>query len=308
MLVGCSLAFDFPLAKVTIKIVDEGGNPIDAAKASISFELPKGSEQGIRDVAEKGVTGADGVFSASSRTGTLIAYSAEKQGYYKSYGEYHFATSANGRWQPWNPEFKLVLRKIENPVPMYARDTKMSPISLLEANKGVGFDFIEYDWIAPYGKGKHADLIFKTNVNYNNENDYNYTLTVTFPNKFDGIQLVKEDLRFGSQFKLPRIAPSSGYKSELIRSRVKLPNESIKDDYMVDNNYIFRIRSEEQNGKLIRAMYGKIQGDIRFSIKITGKASILFKYYLNPDYSTNLEFHPKQNLFTNLDSTEQVGL
>src|SRR6266511_636217 len=86
--VGCSRAFDYPEAKVTMKIIDEDGKPIEAANASITFELPKRNGEGI--YSEKGVTRADGVFSASGRTAINIAYGAEKQGYYESFGEYHF--------------------------------------------------------------------------------------------------------------------------------------------------------------------------------------------------------------------------
>lgn len=306
MMAGCSRTY--PEAKVTIKIVDEGGNPIEAADAGVTFELPKGREQGIKNVTERGLTGVDGVFKASNRTGIDIAYGAEKQGYYKSYGEYHFTSSANGRWQPWNPEFKLILRKIEKPVPMYARDTHRSPITLPAANKAIGFDLMKYDWVPPYGKGEHADFIFKLTGTDVKENEYNYKIDITFANKFDGIQFVKEDRRQGSLLKLPRFAPETGYAGTISRSKSRVPGGPARSDTEDDNNYIFRIRSEVKNGKLMRAMYGKIQGDIVFGLGKSNKVPIIFKYYLNPDYSKNLEFDTKQNLFKNLDSLERVGL
>jgi len=297
----------FPVAKATIKVVDELGNPIEGAKVSIGFQLSKGfMEQGIKDVSESGITGSDGVFSASHRTAIDIAFGAEKQGYYESYGKYHFTTSKIGRWQPWNPEFTLVLRKIGNPVPMYA--CQLKTITLPYANKKIGFDLIEYDWVSPYGKGKHADFIFRLEGKYNNEYEFDNTLTLTFANKFDGIQLVTEDLKFGSQFKLPRFAPETGYQNILTRYESRTPGQPYKSDSKEDNNYIFRIRSEEKNGKLLRAMYGKFQGDINFGVDRTRKVSITFTPYLNPDYSRNLEFDPKQNLYKDLKSFEHVGL
>ena len=64
-------------------------------------------------------------------------------------------------------------------------------------------------------------------------------------------------------------------------------------------HYIFRIRSEEENGKFKRAMYGKIISDIEISnpSKRGKLPGIEFKYYLNPDYTTNLEYDPEENLF-----------
>ena len=97
---------------------------------------------------------------------------------------------------------------------------------------------------------------------YNSEVDFDTRLELSFPNKLDGIQLVKENRRFGSDLKLPRMAPETGYQNKLIRSRSRVPGAPGEDDQKEDNNYIFRVRSEERNGKLVRAMYGKIHGDI----------------------------------------------
>ncbi|EKD87751.1 MAG: hypothetical protein ACD_35C00234G0001, partial [uncultured bacterium] len=60
MLVGCSRAFDYPEAKVTVKVVDELSNPVENGEVLIGFQKPKRSEQGAIEIAERGVTGADG--------------------------------------------------------------------------------------------------------------------------------------------------------------------------------------------------------------------------------------------------------
>lgn len=305
---GCSCAIDLPEAKVTVKVVDEDAKPLENVEVLIGFMAKHGIEGRIKETAEKGITSSDGVFSASKRTTDHIAYSAEKLGYYKSRGDHHFSTSTNGRWQPWNQEFTVVLRKIENPVPMYARNTHMNLITLPVSNKAIGFDLIEYDWVSPYGKGKHADLIFKLSGTYVNEREFDNKLEVTFSNKFDGIQLIKENRRQGSMLKLPKVAPEIEYKTKLVKLMSREPGKPLKRDVEDDNNYIFRIRAEEKDGKLIRAMYGKIHGDFEYDIDSENKAKIVFKYYLNPDYTRNLEFDPNNNLFRNLKSTEQVGL
>jgi len=305
---GCSSALDYPEAQITIKVVDEDGKPIEGAKAGITFEVPKGTSQGINDVTIEEITNTTGVLTAKHRTFDKIGYGATKYGYYESLGEFKFEKIKNGRWQPWNPEFMLVLRKKENPVPMYARNTQMTPIILPAANKSIGFDLMEYDWVTPYGKGKQADIIFKMTGSFINKDEFSNKLEVNFSNKFDGIQLVKEDRRYGSMLKLPRLAPETGYNGNLIRSISRMPGKPLKEDTEENNNYIFRVRSEEKDGKLIRAMYGKIQGDIEFGVKNANQAVIVFKYYLNPDYTRNLEFDPKQNLFNNLKSFERIGL
>lgn len=258
---------------------------------------------------EKTVTGTinkDGTFTAKCRTNGLVGGNVKMEGYYDSSFDYPFNKKKNGKWLPWNPVISIVMRKIQNPVPMYA--CQLRTITLPDANKKIGFDLIEYDWVQPYGKGKHADFIFSLEGKYNNEYEYDNTLTLTFTNKFDGIQLVIESIKFGSQFKLLRYAPETGYKNILTRFESRTPGQPHKSDSKEDKNYIFRIRSEVKNGKLLRAMYGKLKGDINFGVDRTRKISITFTSYLNPDYSRNLEFDPKQNLYRDLKSFECVGL
>ncbi|MHB8881740.1 MAG: hypothetical protein ACYC69_09590 [Thermodesulfovibrionales bacterium] len=107
-------------------------------------------------------------------------------------------------------------------------------------------------------------------------------------------------------FKLPRYAPEEGYQNTLTRYINRHGVGATENDFSDENNYIIRIRSEEKDGKLIQAMYGKIQGDIEFYPGDSKTASIGFKYFLNPDYTRNLEYG--ENLFKNLKSTEQVRL
>ncbi|ABQ27187.1 hypothetical protein [Geotalea uraniireducens] len=316
---GCLWAFTIPDAKITLRVVDETGEPVKNVKIEMGFQVPRKGEQGIDSESIKGETDAKGLFTASGRTIRDIGYEANKEGYYESYGEYKFKVIEGNRWQPWDQIINVVLRKIENPVPMYARDSKMSKKmqipDLADVKSGVGFDLMEYDWVAPYGKGIHSDLIFKLNnkyfkflPNYVIDYEYDSELTITFSNRYDGIQLIKDSRRFGSKFKLPRYAPEDGYNKSMSATRKVSLKEPVKQSFKDDNNYIFRIRSEEKDGKLIRAMYGKIQGEIEFNPKGLNTAVIIFRYYLNPDYTRNLEYDPKRNLFKNLEKIEYVGL
>ena len=297
-----SLSFGMPQAKITIKVINEDGMPASSEEVKVGFA------QGIKDVIITGFTDGNGAYSVTNQTIGQIGCEVVKEGFYKSYVEYRFGDIKNDMWQPWNPDVRTILRKIEKPVPMYARRTKMSGLEMPVVGKEVGFDLLEYEWMPPFGKGKHADFIFKLDKRMTSEDDFESTLTLTFPGKYDGIQLIKEDLRYGSVFKLPRFAPVTGYQQILTRLIRRSPGKPIEVDFQDDNNYIFRVRSEVRNGKLLHAMYGKIQGDIEVYPGNSKTAAIVFKYYLNPDYTRNLEYDPNRNLFQNLKSFEQVGL
>lgn len=286
-----SNAFAKSFAKITLKVVDENGFAIEGARVGMSFLIYAEGGWGSKTKEVVGYTDSSGLFSESAFSDNDIGFNITKDGYYQSFGDYKFKESSLGRWEPWNPEIKVVLRKIGNPVPMYVRDTSsMRPVLEIPVNgKAVGFDLMESDWVSPYGKGKHPDMFFRLDRKFISRDDFEGTLTITFPNKYDGIQLVKYNRKRGSNFKLPRIAPEDGYQSKLVRTFSKKPGEPYKRSAEEDNNYIFRVRSEEKDGKFFRAIYGKIHGDFRFDMRGSKTASILIKYFLNPDYTRNLE-------------------
>lgn len=286
--------------KITIKVISEDGSPVDGARVGIGFDdvRSKSKENSVI-----GFTDDQGLFSGSETTTSgYMAFNITKHGYYKTTGDYQFIDRKTFGWEPWNPELKVVLRKIENPVPMYARQAK---IELPVSENDVGFDLVEYDWVIPYGKGKYSDFIFNLNRNFTAWNDQHCILIIKLNNSYNGIQLHEDDRRVGSEFKLNRYAPSSNYKNEqklFINASNGVWNSNVKNT----DNYYFRIRSQEKDGKLYKAMYGKISGHLDFSPINSKTAIIVFNYYLNPDYTRNLEFDTKRNLFGNLPDLEQV--
>jgi hypothetical protein len=297
----------FDQAKLTIKVIDEKGSPVELANVRIGFETT--TSKGRIENGVDGVTKSDGIFSGSASCKGHVGFRINKTGYYESYGSYDFTSKNSFRWEPWDPTITVVLKKIENPVAMYARDTRLSPIAVPEVGKDLGFDLIVYDWVIPYGHGNHSDIVFNLYLLDNGGNDFEYQLKLKFLNRFDGIRSFEENKNNRSSLQLPKNAPIEGYKKDLVVF-LKGVKRGAKHSWKSNRNYIFRIRSEEEKGKLKKAMYGKILSDIEIANpRRKGELpTINFKYYLNPDYSRNLEFDPNQNLFKNLKSFEQVGL
>lgn len=307
MIVTYSFAFGTSIAKVTLKVVDEDGNPIQNAKVGVGFRIYTQGGWGSKEKGVDGVTDKQGIFSTSALADDYVGFYANRDGYYESEGHYKFKERSLGRWEPWNPELKVVLRKIINPVPMYARDTKKSGLKIPVSNKAIGFDLIEFDWLSPYGKGKYADFYFKLSGTFVSKSEYNMQLVLSFKEKYDGIQVVEEDRSSGSVLKLPRFAYETGYNKERMLYWKEGPKQKTETNFVRNNNnYIFRVRSEEKDGKFYRAMYGKILGDIEFYPESKNSADIVLKYCLNPDYTRNLEYGG--NLFKNLPDFERVGI
>ena len=211
----------------------------------------------------------------------------------------------------------MILRSIVDPIPMYARDSSdsRSIIEIPVVGKEIGFDLMKFDWVDPYGKGETSDFIFKVDRDYKVKDDFEVSLTLSFPNPHDGIQLLSNESSEyfnSSYFSFPRHAPISNYAKTIIkRYSCKRVNQYEVKEVKNDNssaNYFFRIRSEIESGKTVKSMFGKIHGDIWFSPRGSDTAKIYFKYYLNPDYTRNLEFDPKRNLFDDLPKSERIGI
>ena len=295
-----------PEARITVRIIDQDGAAVQGAEVRIGFEYNTGF--GTKSEEKRGTSDQEGLFSASGKTSGYVAYAATKQGYYRSEGQpYRSFTKEDGRWQPYNPTLDLVLKRVINPVPMFAR---LVETDVPVADEPVGYDLAEGDWVAPHGRGKVSDFVFKVTKRVASYKDYGGELLLTFSNKFDGIQDFTAPPKKGSELRSPHQAPENGYIGSLSLLRGS-SEKGIYGQPKEDRNYLFRVRTiVDEKGQIVSALYGKIYGDVDFDPRESkGAAFLRLSYYLNPKPNDrNVEFDPKRNLFTGLKSTEQVIL
>lgn len=289
--------------KVTLKVVDEAGQPVAGAKAGVGYYTNSVG------TAIKGLTDTNGIFKVSRRAHSgILGFSAEKAGYYPT-REPSYELGFTYDPVTWNSTHTLVLKKIGQPVPMYARNAR---IEIPDVNKSIGFDLVEFDWVAPYGRGKQADFIFKAERDWVNRNNFNSAIKLTFSNKSDGLVPVSVPLNQGGELRLSAIAPSDGYISELLKHLSHTPAGGWIDnerDGNKEQNYYFRIRTVlDEQGNVKSAQYGKIYGDFALDPINSKTIKVFFTYYLNPEpNSRNVEFDPKRNLSKNLSNMEGVS-
>src|SRR5256885_2255823 len=113
---------ELPIARLTLRAVDEQGNPISGATVRMSFEEAIPQWGGGRLVPVTGLTNGVGEFTGEGHSLDIKGGQIEKPGYYSSSPEsFKFKTVVSGKWQPWNPTLNVVLKKIVRPVPMYAK-------------------------------------------------------------------------------------------------------------------------------------------------------------------------------------------
>lgn len=296
--------------KATLKILGEDGLPVVAANVSVFYTLPPlafPDDSGKYNGKFSGVTDTNGIFSAThvDRTGAL-RFQLEKAGYYAS--DYTRtmqdpADNSNDR----NISLTMVLKKIVQPIPMYAKRLTSEPTIFNKTGRppisftnSAGYDLMAGDWDAPYGKGRAADLVVTEAFDKKSVADYDYKLTITFPNIRDGIQeFAVPPAEKCSALRSPYQAPASGYESQLVRENFHHPGQPGQSDYDESRNYFFRVHTIlDENGNIKSALYGKIYGD---------PERMNFRYYLNPTPNDrNVEFDPEQNLIKDLKFNEQV--
>ncbi|HTY88067.1 MAG TPA: hypothetical protein VMB80_11425 [Candidatus Acidoferrum sp.] len=315
--IGCAFGQLLPTYKwaATVKVVGEDGAPVAGADVAVSYNiLPAPSDPNQKSYGEiKGLTDTNGMFSASHTDSSWsLGINIEKAGYYTTHighelyqpGQLDDKTVAASR----NPTIAVTLKKIGKPIPMYAKRINSEPVIFKKTGRppiaftnSVGYDLMAGDWVAPCGKGQATDLVVTEAFDKKSVSDYDYKLTISFPNAGDGIQeFAVPETEKGSGLRSPHEAPADGYQSQLVRENFHHPGQAGKSDYDENRNYFFRVRTVlDSNGNVKSALYGKIYGD---------PDQMNFRYYLNPTpNSRNMEFDSRQNLFKNLPSLDQVS-
>lgn len=277
----------WPKFGVRFNVVDDADAPLKDASATLYYSTESDFGNSVETNAT-GLTDSNGVFMASVRpTSGLMAMIVKKDGYYESREGLELGDREDYDPVKWNPTLSFLLKKIIKPIPMYARWVNLGmPVF----DQPAGFDLMNGDWIAPYGKGSNSDLYFTAHlIKTNGESDY--TLTVSFPNPGDGIQEFKMPatrISQGSTLRSSQAAPPNGYSPKWVQYDKRRPGKPIATNRDENRNFYFRIRTVlDKDSNIVSANYGKIYGDF-----------MQFRYFLNPTPNDrNVEFDPRHNLF-----------
>ena len=292
----------------TAKVVDEERQPLSNASVSAAF-----LGIGVNSVIQEGISDTNGevrFIGATSIFGNAN-FGVTAKGCYESIEVIKFKEIVAGRWQPWNPVVTAMVRRILNPIPMYAKQVE---IKLPAENTLLCFDLEQGDWVSPYGTGQTTDFQFICSKRVSGWSDFDCSFVLVFSNKFDGI--IENNNRFvDSKFHYPRFVPETDLFSTNLSFRITEDSKTRRHGDLdvfcggnPEKSYFFRTRSKKDlNGNLIEANYGKIDGQFRFIGAAAAESKIMFTYYLNPTPNDrNMEFDPKRNLLQNLKSTEEV--
>lgn len=289
--------------RLTLRVIDDEGNPVDGALARIAAGGRPNADRPSPTVFVEGMTNEFGIFSGEIRAwdASDAGYRVEKDGHYLVWLPFraHRRTFAT-RWDPWNPTIPVILKRIKNPIPMYA---KRFVAELPVENENVGYDLVVGDWVEPFGSGRTADILFRGWAEWQDRRNCSADLTATFPGEGNGLIPHIVERPQDTVLRMPYEAPEEGYLAQRewrIRRRydekAKEPIEYVGKADSTENFFI-RVRAEvNERDEVVRAMYGKIHAPFDFGPSKNGLPIFSMTYFLNPDGTRNVEFDPKQNL------------
>lgn len=287
--------------RINIITVDDSGIPIENSKITIGYSSGGGwSPFKLRYHTKHLITNSNGksiyrdmingpnIFGVVKKDGFYDTSFEIKSTDFKLDSSYHVDYK-----ETFKEPLVLYMKKINKNVQMYAKEA----VVYFPSNEGsFGYDLVNGDLVAPYGKGVSNDFIFLLStkqVKYGeNKTRIMPMIDIQFSSKNDGIVpfMVRETSIQKSELRSSQEAPLSGYFSSLNDAI-----NTIKGEYSkYDINYYFRVRSDEM------PMYGKIYNDFVPGLYSKG-IRVEFIYFLNPDGTKSVEYDPKGNLLKNIN-------
>lgn len=300
-------------ATVTIAVTTETGMALSNATVTIAFHQPKTDNawDGLKSVEKIGLTDTTGCFTACEKTVSSIGYVVQCQGYYRSDQFCRMRLDRKGNPLPFSSPIGVVLRKKENPIAMFAK--RYLTIKIPVPNTALGYDLLTGDWIAPYGKGKEADLLFTVERSVTNDQRA-YVFTLAMARKNDGfVPIPVKDTYPLSELRFPRCAPDADYSMKNIIIGYDDVAKSNTCSVATQNAFI-RVRTElDEQGRVKKALYGKLVGPsggvLHVPYRKDRNFTMDFTHYVNPTPNDrNVEFNTASNLFTDLTAVEGILL
>lgn len=313
LLLGC-IAHGQTQHDLTLRVVDDTGQPLSGAQATIRFLTARGED------VNSGRTSDQGEYRAHSELALGTFLKAEKDGHYLAQID---NTGDFSRFiPPGTATVTLVLPRVLNPIPL--RVLRLD-LHLPRQDEWLGYDLAVADWVPPDGQGKRADIRFryrKTFEGYRSEGakldrarelsrisaerrgedfseetfkdsagHWSGVLEVSFPGEKEGLVVESERYWFYGNLRLPHFAPESGYQPGRRYAMDTFGPRPRREPV----GMFLRTRVQlDSDGEIVSAHYAKIYDDFRFD----ARGTVSFLYYYNPTPNDrNLEFDPARNLF-----------
>lgn len=299
---------------VSVTVLDESGQPLsDAIVEALYAPLndPRYASLQLRE----GRTDGKGCFNYEiGKDRQMVRLTVNKQGYCDADADHRHDLGS----VPPKPTHLITLPRDVSGIPLCYKDVHLSEGKGTFATKTwVGLDLQVGEPVAPWGKGKIADIRIKNDgerigwahdeaqiERYRRDDIHRLLSDFEFNSIYGRFQGVTE-LAFESpgagimrspafwpyaQIKMPPLAPAEGYADRL---RLEYDTRVYPSTQLQFTGFYLRVRTKlGSDGKVASARYAKIQGRIA-----SGHGWVSFRYYYNPVADDRrLVFDPERNL------------
>ena len=253
------------MVNVCLHIVDNAGEPVSDAKLWGGMQ----TGDGFNDFSPiEGLSDTNGDFVINGKCTHRLRCRIRKNGYYQSDFLISFPERGakppviSGKWQPFGGTNTIVLKTITNPNKCHVFPDTIRNCRIPELDRWVGLDFERGEWVRPYGKGRHSDVLLKFSSVRKGLHDYRYVMDISFTNNlYAGAYLLKADK--SSKLTTVYSADSNAtYRASFSYIKEQAPGQPRHWDFLDSDSYlVFRTRTRvDDRGDLIGAYYGKILG------------------------------------------------
>ena len=284
-----------PAKEWKVAIQDEGGRGL--AGAQIEAVLTPPDDPRLSSVITRtGQTDADGGFRFMAEDWMVLTrVKAKRAGYHSADADHRHGF---GR-ADMASDIRLTMPADGEMVALRYREVRLTG---LPNETWVGFDAEAIDAIAPWGKGKVADFIFRISsrqVGWTESDGslaalrrtpegarmderewaqaygrFEGALRLSFPRAGDGIMTTPAFWPY-CLLKMPALAPGEGYVTERALSFDTVADSDSSPDF---TGYFLRLRAQlDAAGRITAAHYAKIHGRIG-----VGPGRVTFRFYYNP--------------------------
>jgi len=299
---------------VSVTVLDERGLPLSDAVVEALY-APLNDPQYASLLLREGRTDSKGRFSYEiGKDRQMVRLTINKQGYCDADADQRHDLGGI----PPKSVHIITLPENVSGIPLHYKDVHLSEGKGTFITKTwVGFDFQVGEPVAPWGKGKIADVRIRNDggligwaydesqIERYRRDDIHRLLSdfefSTIYGRFKGVtELAFESPGAGimrspafwpyAQIKMPPLAPAEGYADGLRLEYDTRVYPSVQLDF---TGYYFRVRAKlGSDGKVTSAHYAKIQGRIT-----SGYGWVSFRYYYNPVADDRrLVLDPERNL------------
>jgi hypothetical protein len=299
---------------VSVTVLDERGRPLSDAVVEALY-APLNDPQYASLQLRAGRTDGKGGFSYEiGKDRQMVRLTVSKQGYCDADADHRHGLGGI----PPKPIHVITLPENISGIPLHYKDVHLSEgKGTFTTKTWVGFDFQVGEPIAPWGKGKIADIRIRNDgarigwaydeaqIERYRRDDIHRLLSdfefSTIYGRFQGVtELAFESSGAGvmhspafwpyAQIKMPPLAPAEGYADGL---RIEYDTRVYPSVQLDFTGYYFRVRAKlGSDGKVTSAHFAKIQGRIS-----SGYGWVSFRYYYNPVADDRrLVLDPERNL------------